>query len=302
MRGCRELAPCRGRGCPVDTSQPQAEKRRPSRQARPGASSPEQVRAAAREGGSPGRKQRWKEGGKMIEGERDRADLFLDKYRELEEELNRKYGPEEKSFGSPVVRFINDKEGRDYRERLDICREIRNFLSHHSEFGGERIIQPSESLIRFLDEVTDYLRQPPKALSCATLFADILKTTRSQKAQTVMKKMERQGFSHVPIISGGECIGVFSVSTVFTYAMANGMTSLRDDMIIADFDDCTPVDRHTTERFCFMGRDATIFDVKNEFEKKNRGSKRLAAVFITDNGSSRGRILGMLTSNDIINF
>ena len=36
MRGCRELAPCRGRGCPVDTSQPQAEKRRPSRQARPG--------------------------------------------------------------------------------------------------------------------------------------------------------------------------------------------------------------------------------------------------------------------------
>ena len=27
-------AACRGRGCPVDTSQPQAEKRRPSRQAR----------------------------------------------------------------------------------------------------------------------------------------------------------------------------------------------------------------------------------------------------------------------------
>ena len=43
VQGSRELAPWRGRGCPVDTSQPQAEKRRPSRQARPGASRPGQV-------------------------------------------------------------------------------------------------------------------------------------------------------------------------------------------------------------------------------------------------------------------
>ncbi len=40
---CRDLVPAGGRGCPVDTSQPQAEKRRPSRQARPGARSPGQV-------------------------------------------------------------------------------------------------------------------------------------------------------------------------------------------------------------------------------------------------------------------
>ena len=50
VQGSRELAPWRdpgraaraglGRGCPVDTSQPQAEKRRPSRQARPGSPTP----------------------------------------------------------------------------------------------------------------------------------------------------------------------------------------------------------------------------------------------------------------------
>ncbi len=238
----------------------------------------------------------------MLSGERDRADLFLDKYRELEEELNKKYGTDEKTFGSPVVRFINDKESREYREKLDLCREIRNFLSHHSEFDGERIIQPSESLIRFLDEVTEYLRRPPLAIECATLFADILKTTYSQKSQTVMKKMERQGFSHVPVIVEGECVGVFSVSTVFTYALANGMTSLRDDMTIGDFAEFIPIEKHSTERFHFVGKQATIQDVRNEFDKKNRGSKRLAAVFITDNGSMQGRILGMVTPNDILNY
>lgn len=234
--------------------------------------------------------------------ERDRADLFLDRYRALEEELNKKYGSDEKSFGSPVVRFINDKESKPYRDKLNLCREIRNFLSHHSEFDGERIIQPSESMVRFLEEVTDYLRRPPLALECATLYADILKTTLSQKAQTVMKKMERQGFSHVPVIEGGECVGVFSVSTIFTYALANGMEDIRDNMLIGDFAEYLPADKHSTERFRFVGKEATIYDVRGEFERKNRSGKRLAAVFITDNGSSRGKILGMLTSHDLINY
>ena len=41
----------------------------------------------------------------------DRADEFLDKYRALEEALVKKYAGEEKSYGSPVVRFIGDKSG-----------------------------------------------------------------------------------------------------------------------------------------------------------------------------------------------
>ena len=230
----------------------------------------------------------------------DRADEFLNAYRELEEALNNKYGTDEKKFGSPIVRFISEKESMPFRENLDIRREIRNFLSHHSEVGGERIIQPSEYMIRFLGEVTDFINQPPLALEFATLFADILKTTLSQKVQTVMKKMERQGFSHVPVIDGGECVGVFSVSTIFTYSLTYGLTSLRDDMIISDFGEMLDFDKHSAERFRFFDRNASIYDVRNEFEHKSRGSKRLAAVFITDNGSSKGRILGMLTPWDII--
>lgn len=231
----------------------------------------------------------------------DRADEFLDKYRALEEALVKKYGSEEKSFGSPVVRFIGDKESEHWRDKLNICREIRNLLSHHAEFGGERIIQPSEMMIRFLEEVTEYVRRPPPALSCATLFADILKTTPSQKAQTVMKKMERQGFSHVPVIENGSCVGVFSVSTVFTYCLIHGMTAIKDDMLISDFAEILPPEKHSTERFRFVGREATLYDVRMLFERAGT-HRRLAAVFVTDNGSQHGRILGMITATDIINY
>lgn len=233
---------------------------------------------------------------------RDRADLFLDRYRELEEALNQKYGVEDKVPGSPVVRFINGKESKHYREKLDLCREIRNFLSHHSEVDGERVIQPSLSMIRFLEEVTDYVRQPPLGLECATLYADILKTSYSQKVSTVMKKMERQGYSHVPVIDKGECVGVFSVSTIFTFLLDKGMTQMRDDMTIGDFADYLDIDRHSTERFAFVSKEATMFELRQIFERKNRGGKRLAAIFITDSGSSKGRIMGMVTPNDLINY
>ena len=230
-----------------------------------------------------------------------RAEDFLDRYRTLEEALCRKYNIEEKAFGSPIVRFINDKEGKEYKDKLNLCREIRNFLSHHSDFDGERIVEPSQSMIDFLNTVINYVTQPPRAIECATLYADILKTSPTQKVQTVMRKMQRQGFSHVPVIENGKFIGVFSVSTVFTYSLNNGMSSMNDDMLIGDFAELLPPDKHETEKFKFVGEDETLFSVKNMFNKKLQRSKRLAAVFITDNGSFGGRILGMLTPWDVIN-
>ena len=135
----------------------------------------------------------------------------------------------------------------------------------------------------------------------ATPFANLLKTTRSQNVRSLMKKMERQGISHVPVIENGECIGVFSVSTVFNYFLISGGADVNDDMRISDFEEFLPVEKHITEKFRFVGRDISLYDVRAEFERKVRGAKKLAAVFITDNGSSHGRILGMITPWDVIN-
>ena len=229
----------------------------------------------------------------------DNAELFLDKYRMLEEELVKKYDYDEK-YGSPVVRFINDKEGKQYRDKLDLCREIRNFLSHHSEINGDPVVQPSASIIEFLSEVIDYVNRPPLALPFATQFSDILKTSPNQKAQLVMKKMKKLGFSHVPVLENGELIGVFSIGTFFGYALKNGISSMNDDMLIEDFRELLPPDKHENEKFSFMAPDTTLFAVRNMFEKRTQRSKRLAAIFITDNGSINGRILGMLTPWDVI--
>ena len=42
---------------------------------------------------------------------------------------------------------------------------------------------------------------------------------------------------------------------------------MSDDMLIDDFRELLPPDRHENERFLFMNKDTTLFKVRNEFEK-----------------------------------
>lgn len=229
-----------------------------------------------------------------------RDEEFLNLYKTLEELLTEKYGKTSSGWGSVVVQFMNDKEGRKYKEQLDLCREIRNLLSHHPDINGESVIQPSQAMLDFLNEVIEFVKRPPRALDFATPFEEILKANLSQKIMPLMKKMERRGFSHVPILDSGEFVGVYSVSTLFMYILDNKILAPNYDMEIRDFIDYIPLDIHTTERYAFLPKYATVVQAQSMFEQPSKRSKRLAAIFITDNGDRNGRLLGMLTPWDVL--
>lgn len=67
-----------------------------------------------------------------------KSDEFLNLYRTLEEVLSEKYSDRTRNYGSVVVQFMNDVEGRQFKDKLNLCREIRNLLSHHPEVNGEK--------------------------------------------------------------------------------------------------------------------------------------------------------------------
>lgn len=228
-----------------------------------------------------------------------KSDEFLNLYRTLEELLAEKYG-EKTRFGSVVVQFINDREGKQFKDKLNLCREIRNLLSHHPEINGESIVEPSQSMIDILQEAIDYIKRPPLALDFATPYESLLKVSPKQKVLPVMKKMEQHGFSHVPIIDDNRFIGVFSIGTLFMYILNNNEFISFEDMEIQDFLDFLPLDAHTTERFRFMPKTATAIDIKVAFEQPAQRSRRLAAIFITTSGNKDDQLLGMITPWDVL--
>ena len=226
---------------------------------------------------------------------------FMDLYRQLEEVLTQRFEESGRKTGSVVMDFMNDDEGAPYREDLNACREVRNLLSHHSLMDGRPIVEPSEALLGVLREVIAYVKKPMPALNFATRRENLMIAYLDQNALRVMREMKKRGYSHVPVFSNGDFVGVFSVSTVFSYIIEEDDHCVDRQTTIGDFGHLLKLDHHNSEQFAFVSRRATYWDVRDLFERRHsRPSSRLVAVFITENGRFGERVLGMITPWDII--
>ena len=223
----------------------------------------------------------------------DTCEAFLNAYRELEEALEAKYGQR-----SGVVQSYASGDGSRYYEELTLFRETRNLLSHHARIDGEHPVLPSESSLKKLLEIVDFVKNPPVALSVATPRESLFLAKMTDSIFYISDVMESRGYSHIPILEGdGSLKGVFSVGTLLTFAKSNKNRSF-SDLKISDLEGYIPTEKHTTEKFAFCKRDAAAEDIKKLFTHKGPFKRRVAAVFVTSDGSERGRLLGMITPWD----
>ncbi len=230
-----------------------------------------------------------------------RSDEFLELYRKLEEELSQRYEEAGQRPASVIKDFMYEDAAAPFRDDLNVCREVRNLLTHHALVGGEPAVEPSEALLESLRNVLHFLNEPRPALEIATPRKDMLFATPAHSARKIMAAMEKKGYSHVPVFGESRLIGVFSVSTIFSWLVEHPEEDPDPDAPVEAFSEYLALDRHTSERFEFVDRDADYWQVRSLFLRKpGRHEKRLAVVFITDDGRKDGRILGMITPWDLI--
>ena len=226
---------------------------------------------------------------------------FLDLYKQLEDALENRLKLGDARRGSVIVDFMNSAEGAPWKERLNLCREIRNVMSHNADLDGEPVVAPSQAVVETLREIVQAVRQPSPALTFATPADQLLLAKLEDGAVSLMKKMEQRGFSHVPVMREGRFLGVFSVSTVFSAGLQGRKFSLTEATRVGDFEALLPVEKHISERFCFLPEDALLPQAREAFETRGKEKKRrLAAVFLTSDGTHRGRLRGMITPWDLL--
>ena len=73
----------------------------------------------------------------MEQGEVPRSERFLTHYRMLEGLLEKRYSGKKMSSGSVVMEYLHDPDSAPCRTELDMCREIRNLLTHNTDGAGE---------------------------------------------------------------------------------------------------------------------------------------------------------------------
>lgn len=234
-----------------------------------------------------------------MNGEQSRIDEFLDLYKQLEDELEDKYRNARRHYSSVVFEFIKDTDSEPVRDKLEVCREIRNLLTHSANLGGEPIVEPSGPVVEAMAEVLDFVRRPPLALEYATKGEQVMKAHMHQRVLRLMEVMDKNGYSHIPVMENGQFKGVFSVGTVFQYILRTGGKGIQPDTTVAELGSHLDIAVHM-ENYEFVPKDTTYLSVRRVFERVRGKNKRVSVVFITENGKPGEPLLGMLTPWDVL--
>ena len=233
-------------------------------------------------------------GENMDELNASKVHIFLDMYKQLEDALEDKYRHARRRCSSVVFEFTKDEESAPIRDKLNVCRELRNLLTHNANLQGVPVAEPSGPLMEAMQEVLDFVRRPPLALEFATKGEQVMRATSHQKVLRVMELMEKNGYSHVPVMKDGRFYGVFSVGAVFRYVLRRRGKGLDPEATIKDLKGYLAVEEHT-ENYEFVPADASYIAVRQRFELPRAKNKRVAVIFITQDGKPDQPLLGMLT-------
>ncbi len=228
-----------------------------------------------------------------------KSEHFLDLYRQIEDGLDSKYANKKRKYSSVVIEFLNSNESIPFRENLDCAREVRNILSHNAKIDGEFIIEPSEALCKSLEDLLEYINKPPLAIGYGTSSDKILFAGINQTVLKIMKIMNAEGFSHIPVLDNGIFEGVFSSRTVFSYILSNFNKPVTRQTTIKEMKELLPI-KTNQGNYEFCGKGLTLFEAREKFTEVHERNKRLAVIFITENGRESEKILAMLTPWDVM--
>ena len=182
----------------------------------------------------------------------------------------------------------------------ELCRRIRNILSHNVEDNGEPVVEPSEGTLRRMEEILAFVKHPVMAIDYGTPADKILFAHPNDLALNVMRHMVKNGYSHVPVAEQGRLIGGFSSDSLMQFSAKKGLSQVRDELRIGEMKDAIGFGDKKDARFMFLPEDATLPAVREAFEKRRERNHRLAVVFLTEDGTWRTPVKALLTSWDAL--
>ncbi len=228
----------------------------------------------------------------------NRAEEFLDKYKQLEQAATAAYGWE--PDGKAIYRLERMQQFESVRTELNYCREVRNLLQHNCRIDGAYAVEPSSQMLELMDRVLRQVVNPKRCLDICTPMDQIFARSLSDRVGPTMLTMYRRGLSHVPILTDGRVVGVFSESTIFSYLIGRQPQSWEENLRFSDLREFLNTTTRRSEVYRFLPLNATVAQAEAEFEQAFQTGKRISMFLLTKNGSREERLLGVLTAYDIL--
>lgn len=236
--------------------------------------------------------------------ERERGERFLAAFHSIERSLRRLNGaPEAKdSFRRLVDEMAKDNAVvRRFRDDLGEFGELRNAIVHERISPDYLIAVPLSETVERIEEIERAISDPPAVYP--TFKRDVVTFFADDLMRDVFRSMRLTGFTQFPVYGGGLYRGLLTDGAVASWVArfvldgdsACSMSDVRVDDVLSG--------EKNPQRARFVSKDTTVYEVEEMFrDSSKREKRRVSAVLITDNGSSQGRLLGIITPSDILSF
>lgn len=117
---------------------------------------------------------------------------------------------------------------------------------------------------------------------------------------STIKDMIEKVYTHIPIIENNILKGVFSESTLLDIINKDKGIIIDKSTQFKEIEEFLKIENHTSEEFIFISKNKNIYDIEEMFKNYFSKKKKIGCIYITENGKSTERILGMTTAWDIL--
>lgn len=229
------------------------------------------------------------------------TDIFLDKYKQLEEVVKNTYNLNGKDNQDSVARYLERQNRfKAFKDEIEYCREVRNLLAHKKKINNDFAVVPSARMIEFIDNLIEKVRSRTKCLSIAIDLPHVFWQDLNGNVKDAMKMMQQKLYTHVPILENGVVVGVFDENSVFNYLADEEIVCVDDNLTFEDIKSVLSLADREMEEFVFIGRNCYVDELEEKIEQAFHRGKRIGLAFITENGKATQRIQGIITPWDII--
>lgn len=228
----------------------------------------------------------------------EKTELFLEKYRELETAVSLSYGKEFE--GASVLWLEKRKEFKDVNAEIRCCRELRNFLQHNIKINGKYAVTASDFTIDFLEKLISRVKNPEMCIKYSIPLEKVFYKELSDNVRETMYLMRKYKYTHVPILSGGKVIGVFSEYTAFNFFLERYEDKIDRKTTFKDIFDSISLKYGTGEIFVFASLNASLSKIESIFEEGVRKNEKVKMIFLTKTGDSSEPLEAIISNWDII--
>lgn len=172
---------------------------------------------------------------------------------------------------------------------------LRNIFAHADR--EKYIAEVNQFAFEELDKIINSLENPP---TVGKVFKkDVYYVDTNEIVEIVIRKMQENIYTHVPVYKDDKYIGTFSETTLLTWLIHN-LNKGHADFYKPQIKYVNPEYlNNSTNMVKFIPADKSIFEIHEMFDRAISVHARLGALLITEDGTKNKFPIGIITAWDL---